>query len=351
MNGKGKSRTLIDNGPPQSTHNGMPQGDMPTDCAKDEPILDSRNNVSSRSIVEEKSEGSFKEHPRKCNRKGRPRQARVIAMDDSEAPLPRPFEIDQKEFFTDYTEEMERETAFFGPSNFNNGNESLPLLTGGDPVFQPKPRTKASTSGWARLFRYDPFLSVLFGAIEAAGIKIPSPKGYLDECIGYEVDWIRLVYQPYRQPDPFGKMSGLRPRPAPIEEGASGFYGYGIPRAEEDEFPPPKSQKSGEKLSSTSNEPIYRKLKELEARVAELKKELDYWKSIALGYPKPLNGLPSGAGYRDHSKGLANKSHNSEASSEGNCEPLRPHNIRIIVHPPPEDGLEKYRSWLSTCTK
>ncbi|KAI1425388.1 hypothetical protein F5Y12DRAFT_714233 [Xylaria sp. FL1777] len=63
-----------------------------------------------------------------------------------------------------------------------------------------KPIVKESSSttltGWARLFRYDPFLPLLLGALQNAGIEIPEPDKALKTSIGREVDFARLQYLP-----------------------------------------------------------------------------------------------------------------------------------------------------------
>ncbi|KAI0512468.1 hypothetical protein F5B22DRAFT_303818 [Xylaria bambusicola] len=172
----------------------------------------------------------------KAKGKARLQPPHLIAYDEDEAPLPKPFDIDPKGLFNDGFEEGSRVKNFFG--EYSDIQAGFAELFGSVPVFKPKPRPKASASGWGRLFRYDPFLSLLFSMIQEAGINFPPPDGFLDECIGYEVDYIRLAYTPYQQPRPFGKTLGLRPHPAPVRKGARGSYWYGIPAKEEEkEFP------------------------------------------------------------------------------------------------------------------
>ncbi|KAK5629820.1 hypothetical protein RRF57_005535 [Xylaria bambusicola] len=178
-------------------------------------------------------------------------QPHLIAYDEDEAPLPKPFDIDPEDLYNDGFEEGSRVKNFFGEDH--DIRSGYAELFANVPIFKPKPRPKASTSGWARLFRYDPFLSLLFSSIQEAGINIPPPDGLLDECIGYEVDYIRLAYTPYQQPHPFGKTFGLRPHPAPVRKGTYGTYWYGIPTKEEEKEFPEKSKRLGNSGSDMAN--------------------------------------------------------------------------------------------------
>ncbi|KAI0970306.1 hypothetical protein F4678DRAFT_136328 [Xylaria arbuscula] len=66
----------------------------------------------------------------------------------------------------------------------------------------PPPSADEPSSGWAKLFRYDPYLSLLNQALQKAGIEIPEPETVLQTCFGRGVDFIRLVYLPCTSPKP-----------------------------------------------------------------------------------------------------------------------------------------------------
>ncbi|KAI1307827.1 hypothetical protein F5Y03DRAFT_405452 [Xylaria venustula] len=70
------------------------------------------------------------------------------------------------------------------------------------PLTWPPPSAEEPSSGWAKLFRYDPYLSFLHQALSNAGIKIPDPETVLQTCSWRDVDFIRLVYLPCTSPKP-----------------------------------------------------------------------------------------------------------------------------------------------------
>ncbi|KAI1368654.1 hypothetical protein F5Y08DRAFT_354587 [Xylaria arbuscula] len=162
---------------------------------------------------------------------------------------------------------------------FHGDNKNLLQVPSG-PAPRPKPRPKASPSEWTRLFRYEPFLYCLFSAAEKAGIEIPSLEEYLHECIRYEVDYIQLV---------------CHPRPASAREVHNG------------------SESQGER---------------------------SYLKDKALRYPESVGSSSVGEGHGDRSKSRGNKSRHGETTSHEDRKPTRPHNIKIVLTPPSDDGLE-----------
>ncbi|KAI0903376.1 hypothetical protein F4823DRAFT_618876 [Ustulina deusta] len=112
---------------------------------------------------------------------------------DDEAPLPGAFEVPESDFSGEQVLLLD-----FPPGVYQ------PNLTCQCKAPRQKQPSKPELKGWARLFRYDPFLCLLLSTLQEAGIEIPGPDGILEECIGFEVDWARLVYQPahWRLPSP-----------------------------------------------------------------------------------------------------------------------------------------------------